>query len=330
LEERVETAYEELKIEEEKLADTPNSPARQEQTSMAQRRLDNLQDELANINAIADAKEDASLETDTTIMSENQARSDENKKRMFDEDGNAVVVTSKKSTKRTGTSRNPEKRKAEAESVLDPTNQEKKNKVEQATKNSVTAWGDIPTLFLDYVDAISKILKIKGKINIVYRDDLGSTGIPAEVIKLADNVFRRGAKAAVVQHKGQRYIVLKKLKVDNAYRQAEQVFILGHEMGHIVMWDMWTSLPQAQKDRLQKQFDKERLTKSAGAYTYTDDSAGFEEWFADQVSAWAKKQTTKPSDFSESFFKKVAKQVQQIFNRSRQFVRTQLEQGLSD
>ena len=101
-------------------------------------------------------------------------------------------------------------------------------------------------------------------------------------------------------------------------------------MGHIVMWDMWTSLPQAQKDRLQKQFDKERLTKSAGAYTYTDDSAGFEEWFADQVSAWAKKQTTKPSDFSESFFKKVAKQVQQIFNRSRQFVRTQLEQGLSD
>jgi hypothetical protein len=308
-----------------------------------QQLLLDAENELAELNESTEEKLDASLETDTTIMSENQARLEDNKKRMLDEDGNAVVVTSKKSTKRTGTSRNPEKRKAEAESVLDPTNQQKKNKVEQATKNSVTAWGDIPTLFLDYVDAISKILKIKGKINIVYRDDLGSTGIPAEVKKLADEVFRNGflnvvgeykqgkpPKAAVIQYKGQRYIVLKKLNQGNAYRQAEQLFVLGHEMGHIVMWDMWSALPQVQKDRLQKQFDKERKIKKAGEYTYTDDSAGFEEWFADQVSAWAKKQATKPADFSAAFFKKVAKQVTQIFNRSRQFVKTQLINGLSD
>ena len=285
-------------------------------SAKTQQLLLDAENELAELNEINDDKLDASLETDTTIMSENQARSDENKKRMFDEDGNAINPSSKKGTKPKVT---------------------KKRTSENGTKargddpiNGTTAWGDVPTMFMEYVDAIRKILSIEGKINIVYRSDLASTGMPSEVIKLADNVFRRGAKAAVVQHKGQRYIVLKKLKVDNAYRQAEQLFILGHEMGHIVMWDMWTSLPQAQKDRLQKQFDKERLTKSAGAYTYTDDSAGFEEWFADQVSAWAKKQTTKPSDFSESFFKKVAKQVQQIFNRSRQFVRTQLEQGLSD
>ena len=137
-------------------------------------------------------------------------------------------------------------------------------------------------------------------------------------------------KAAVIQYKGQRYIVLKKLNQGNAYRQAEQLFVLGHEMGHIVMWDMWSALPQVQKDRLQKQFDKERKIKKAGEYTYTDDSAGFEEWFADQVSAWAKKQATKPADFSAAFFKKVAKQVTQIFNRSRQFVKTQLINGLSD
>ncbi|MDB9972346.1 hypothetical protein OAD64_00235 [Oceanospirillaceae bacterium] len=274
-------------------------------SAKTQQLLLDAENELAELNEINDDKLDASLETDTTIMSENQARSDENKKRILDEDGNAISFSTKKGTKPKVTKK-------------------------RTSENGTTAWGDVPTMFMEYVDAIKKILSIEGKINIVYRSDLASTGMPSEVIKLADNVFRRGAKAAVVQHKGQRYIVLKKLKVDNAYRQAEQLFILGHEMGHIVMWDMWTSLPQAQKDRLQKQFDKERLTKSAGAYTYTDDSAGFEEWFADQVSAWAKKQTTKPSDFSESFFKKVAKQVQQIFNRSRQFVRTQLEQGLSD
>ena len=343
LEEKIEKLYTDLQAAESKLADDVNNPGAQDKVEKAQKRLEYAQNDLEYLNELADAKEDASLETDTTVMGENQARLEDNKKRMLDEDGNAVVVTSKKSTKRTGTSRNPEKRKAEAESVLDPTNQEKKNKVEQATKNSVTAWGDIPTLFLDYVDAISKILKIKGKINIVYRDDLGSTGIPAEVKKLADEVFRNGflnvvgeykqgkpPKAAVIQYKGQRYIVLKKLNQGNAYRQAEQLFVLGHEMGHIVMWDMWSALPQVQKDRLQKQFDKERKIKKAGEYTYTDDSAGFEEWFADQVSAWAKKQATKPADFSAAFFKKVAKQVTQIFNRSRQFVKTQLINGLSD
>ena len=96
------------------------------------------------------------------------------------------------------------------------------------------------------------------------------------------------------------------------------------------MWDMWKSLPKVQQARLQKQFDKERLVKKAGVYTYTDDAAGFEEWFADQVSSWAKKQSEKPNDFSQAFFKKVAKQITQIFNRSRQFVRKQLEEGQSD
>ena len=327
---RIEELYNRAKTAEDKLADDPSSLKKQDKLDQMQSLLSVAQDEYARLVEENEAKADQNLETDTTKMSENQERSEKNQQRKFDEDGNAIVVTSKKSTKRTGTSRNPEKRKAEAESASDPANQEKKNKVEQATKNSVTAWGEIPTLFLDYVDAISKILKIKGMINILYRDDIGSTGIPAEVKKLADDVFRKGAKAAVIQHEGQRYIVLKKLAVDNAYRQAAQVFTLGHEMGHIVMWDMWKALPQAQKDRLQKQFDKERLVKNAGTYTYTDDSAGFEEWFADQVSAWAKKQATKPADFSEAFFKKVAKQVTQIFNRSRQFVKTQLQAGLSN
>jgi len=270
-----------------------------------QQLLLDAENELAELNESNDAKLDASLETDTTIMSENQARSDKNKKRMFDEDGNAINSSSKKGTKPKVTKK-------------------------RTSENGTSAWGDVPTMFMEYVDAIKKILSIKGNINIVYRSDLASTGMPSEVIKLADNVFRKGAKAAVVQHKGQRYIVLKKLEVDNAYRQAEQLFVLGHEMGHIVMWDMWSALPQVQKDRLQKQFDKERKIKKAGEYTYTDDSAGFEEWFADQVSAWAKKQATKPADFSAAFFKKVAKQVTQIFNRSRQFVKTQLINGLSD
>jgi hypothetical protein len=270
-----------------------------------QQLLLDAENELAELNESNDAKLDASLETDTTIMSENQARSDKNKKRMFDEDGNAINSSSKKGTKPKVTKK-------------------------RTSENGTSAWGDVPTMFMEYVDAIKKILSIKGNINIVYRSDLASTGMPSEVIKLADNVFRKGAKAAVVQHKGQKYIVLKKLEVDNAYRQAEQLFVLGHEMGHIVMWDMWSALPQVQKDRLQKQFDKERKIKKAGEYTYTDDSTGFEEWFADQVSAWAKKQATKPADFSAAFFKKVAKQVTQIFNRSRQFVKTQLINGLSD
>ena len=267
--------------------------------------LTDAENELAELKESNDARLDASLETDTTIMSENQARLEDKKQRTVDEDGKAIIPTSKKGTKPKVTKK-------------------------RTSENGTTAWGDVPTMFMEYVDAIKKILSIKGNINIVYRSDLQSTGMPSQVIKLADDTFRKGAKAAVIQYKGQRYIVLKKLDKDNAYRQAEQMFVLGHEMGHIVMWDMWSALPQVQKDRLQKQFNEERKVKKAGDYTYTDDSAGFEEWFADQVSAWAKKQATKPADFSQAFFKKVAKQVTQIFNRSRQFVKRQLANGLSD
>jgi len=282
----------------------PNKPTVKYPVGKARQMLEEAQDEYAQLVEENETKADQSLETDTTIMSENQERSEKNKKRLFDEDGKAINYSSKKGTK-------PKTRK-------------------RTSKNGTTAWGDVPTIFMDYVDAIKKMLDLKGDINIIYRTDLELAGLPAKVKEIADNVFRGGAKAAVIQHEGQRYIVLKKLDKDNAYRQAEQIFVLGHEMGHIVMWDMWKALPQAQKDRLQKQFDKERLVKKAGTYTYTDDSAGFEEWFADQVSAWAKKQAEKPADFSQAFFKKVGKQVTQIFNRSRQFVKRQLESGVSD
>jgi hypothetical protein len=353
--------------------------------------LQMLSDALGNYEALlaeGDAKEDASLETDTTVMGENQNESDANKDRILDEDGKPIIYSAKRGTKpevsipgrldsrRKGKKDSAgktfaflrEQKRQEEKSEADqkrakaaraavnkatkpepkPTVEKKakpkvekkaKPKVEAKTKtgkrtskNGTTAWGSIPAVFQNYIDAVTKSLGLDSGINLFYYDEMEGLSFPNEVKELFRRQFSEGSAAAVVQFRGKRYIALKKQtgKKDNAYQLAKQVFALGHEIGHIVMWDMWKSLPKVQQARLQKQFDKERLVKKAGVYTYTDDAAGFEEWFADQVSSWAKKQSEKPNDFSQAFFKKVAKQITQIFNRSRQFVRKQLEEGQSD
>jgi len=366
--------------------------------------LQMLSDALGNYETLVaegDAKADASLETDTTVMGENQSKSDANKNRILDEDGKPIIYSNKRGTKpkvnipqsidnrrkdskdraedqkpmamlrsqkRQEAKSKADQKKAKAaratvnkatkpepkpqaekkplknpkpkvEAGAKPKVQKKaKPKVEAKTqtgertsKNGTTAWGSIPDVFQNYIDAITKSLGLDSGINLFYYDEMEGLNFPVEVKEVFRRQFSDGSAAAVVQFRGKRYIALKLQtgKKDNAYQQAKQIFALGHEIGHIVMWDMWKSLPKAQQDRLWKQFSKERLVKKAGSYTYTDDTAGFEEWFADQVSAWAKKQSEKPSDFSGAFFKKVAKQITQIFNRSRQFVRQQLEEGQS-
>ncbi len=150
---------------------------------------------------------------------------------------------------------------------------------------------------------------------------------PKEVIEGSANIANGRKKAMGFTHSnGARYIVMKKPE-GNAYREAVQIFVLGHEMGHIVAWEMWGDLSPAQQARLKKQFDKERQKKTAGNYTYTDDQAGFEEWFADQVSAWAKKQSEKPSNYNEAFFKGVVTKMREIWRNSKLFVKQQLDSG---
>ena len=328
-ENRIQELYDRVKAAEDKLADDPNSPKKQDKLEQMQALLDAAQDEYGQLVEENEAKADQNLETDTTKMSENQERSENNKKRIFDEDGRPISYPTRRGTKPKQQPKPQPKAEAKAETKTGAKAETKTGK--RTSKNGTTAWGSIPDIYQDYIDAIKKTLGVTSAIHIIYQDEMKlGVNVPPKVLARFEQQFSKGSAAVAITYKGTQYIGLKKLTTDNAYQQAKQIFVLGHEMGHIVMWDMWKALPKAQQDRLQKQFDKERLVKKAGTYTYTDDSAGFEEWFADQVSAWAKKQSEKPGDFSEAFFKKVAKQVSAIFNRSRQFVRNQLEGGLTD
>jgi len=320
----------------------PNqSEASTQKLDYAKQRLSDLYELLDpavdSVNRIKTSVEEKLETTSTTQeMSENNTRQADNKQRQVDENGNPIIYSDRRPKNKPKPKSNPKKtindskrQRAEAQAAKDAeANSTGAEQQQRTSKNGTTAWGSVPDLFQNYIDAIKKTLNIGGDIHIVFRDEIDGTSIPTEVRASADTVLNKGAKAAAVSHGGAKYIVLNRT-ADNDYRQAEQIFILGHEMGHIVMWDMWDALPKAQQERLWKQFSKERLSKKAGSYTYTNDKKGFEEWFADQTSAWAKKQTEKPGHFTEAFFKKVAGQLATIWNRSRQFVRRELESGVS-
>ena len=133
-------------------------------------------------------------------------------------------------------------------------------------------------------------------------------------------------KGFVAQRDGNAYIVLSK-DIGNPYRQALVAAVLGHELGHVLFKESINSLSKENLARLKKAYQEQLKTKSNKQYT--NDDAGFEEWYADQVSAWAGKQTKTPGKFAESHFKRIGLKMQQIWRKSRSFVR-QMFRGATD
>ena len=185
----------------------------------------------------------------------------------------------------------------------------------------VSFYGSFPDVFARYANAIISAIGIKTKIHIMWADDLQAfneqNGDPIGEASVK-NAIDGTLKGFVAQREGNAYIVLSK-DIGNPYRQALVAAVLGHELGHVLFKESINSLSKQNLARLKKAYQEQLKTKSNKQYT--NDDAGFEEWYADQVSAWAGKQTKTPGKFAESHFKRIGLKMQQIWRKSRSFVR---------
>ena len=184
-------------------------------------------------------------------------------------------------------------------------------------------------MFARYANAIISAVGIKTKVHIMWADDLQAfneqNGNPIGEASVK-NAIDGTLKGFVAQRDGNAYIVLSK-DIGNPYRQALVAAVLGHELGHVLFKESINSLSKENLARLKKAYQEQLKTKSNKQYT--NDDAGFEEWYADQVSAWAGKQTKTPGKFAESHFKRIGLKMQQIWRKSRSFVR-QMFRGATD
>ena len=185
----------------------------------------------------------------------------------------------------------------------------------------VSFYGTFPDVFARYANAIIAAVGIKSKVHIMWADDLQAfneqNGNPLAEASVK-NASNGALKGFVAQRDGNAYIVLSN-NMSNPYRQAIAAAVLGHELGHVLFKESRNSLSDANLARLKKAYQDQLKTKSNKQYT--NDDAGFEEWYADQVSAWAAKQTKTPGKFAESHFKRIGLKMQQVWRKSRSFVR---------
>ena len=185
----------------------------------------------------------------------------------------------------------------------------------------VSFYGSFPDVFARYANAIVSAIGIKTKIHIMWADDLQAfneqNGDPIGEASVK-NAIDGTLKGFVAQRDGNAYIVLSK-DIGNPFRQALVAAVLGHELGHVLFKESINNLSKENLARLKKAYQEQLKTKNNKQYT--NDDAGFEEWYADQVSAWAGKQTKTPGKFAESHFKRIGLKMQQIWRKSRSFVR---------
>jgi hypothetical protein len=109
--------------------------------------------------------------------------------------------------------------------------------------------------------------------------------------------------------------------------KAMRTLVIGHELGHIVLDSARNTTPDSVKRRLKELFDKER-EKNPNS-TWTNDKAGFEEWFADKVAARARGLSDKPTSLADKIFRDVAKQLRKLWNAIKGQIPKRFHQNVS-
>ena len=249
------------------------------------------------------------VETDTIAMGEAQAQQDAKKTRNVDENGNPISYSTRKGAKPKTTAK-PKPKQAQ-----------KAAPVKERVIGKVSVWGAFPDVFANYANAIIAAVGIKKKVNIMWAEDAEAflEQHPGAVDGAIINKATEGSQRAMVYQLDDVAYVFVKKGVDNDYRIANTAAILAHELGHILYRESLDNMTDANLARLKKAYQEQLKSKSNKQYT--NDDAGFQEWYSDQVSAWAAKQTTNPTKFAESHFKRVAAKMQTLWRKSRQFVR---------
>ena len=261
------------------------------------------------------------VETDTIAMGEAQAQQDAKKTRTVDENGNPINYSTRKGTKPKATPKPKPKPKATPKPKPKPKPAQKSAPVKERVIGKVSVWGSFPDVFANYANAIIAAVGIKKKVNILWAEDADAffEQNPGVIDGAVINKATEGKQRAMVyQLDDVAYIFIKK-DLGNDYRIANTAAILGHELGHILYRESIDNMSEANLARLQKAYQEQLKTKSNKQYT--NDDQGFQEWYSDQVSAWAAKQTKTPTKFAESHFKRVAAKMQTLWRKARQFVR---------
>ena len=358
------SAFDGLTAKEQRLIKTEEQIEKLEQGPIndeTQSEIDNLTIQRDAQLAEIESRDDT--ETDTTVMGTIQQEQEEQKARIFDEDGKPIIYSNNRGTKpevkipsrldsrrkgnqnrkkdkqaetqervaTTKAKRDTAKPEAQPKQEQKPKAQPKQEQKPKATPKAkpltrkesgkVSFYGSFPDVFARYANAIVSAIGIKTKIHIMWADDLKAfneqNGDPIGEASVK-NAIDGTLKGFVAQRDGNAYIVLSK-DIGNPFRQALVAAVLGHELGHVLFKESINNLSKENLARLKKAYQEQLKTKNNKQYT--NDDAGFEEWYADQVSAWAGKQTKTPGKFAESHFKRIGLKMQQIWRKSRSFVR---------
>ena len=100
--------------------------------------------------------------------------------------------------------------------------------------------------------------------------------------------------------------------------EAGIAMVAAHELGHILFKEEVSGLFQnkALYKKLYAAFEKDRQkARDKNEPVPQWENEGFEEWYADQLAAWSKKETTKPKNSIDAHFKKVMRRFKQLWKK---------------
>ena len=105
--------------------------------------------------------------------------------------------------------------------------------------------------------------------------------------------------------------------------------LIAHELGHIVLDQEWSSQIDGtplRKSLWKAYIEHARKMKSEGnvVESYTNDRDGFEEWYSDQLMAFVYKKSQAATNGVDSYFKRIAKALNDFFQRVNKYLEDRL------
>lgn len=135
-----------------------------------------------------------------------------------------------------------------------------------------------------------------------------------------DSFGKPNRKGFFKGYQGAGVVMVNDLHVDN---EAAQAMAAAHEIGHALFREELDSTLKNKKllERLMNRYRADTKKPSSPAQYDTESEVGFEEWYADQVAAWVKKDMLgdkrAAKDAVESHFKKVVRRFKQLWREAR-------------
>ena len=113
-----------------------------------------------------------------------------------------------------------------------------------------------------------------------------------------------------VLHMGNKKIIMLRTgskKVTPTQDYIRNVFVLGHEFGHILWRQEWEGMTLAQKNMMKKAFEKAKKQPNAPKQWF--DENGLEEWASDRASRFLFDKTLKAKNGADSWLKALANKI---------------------